>query len=128
MVKEIPKPEINFKFEIKSDYKFYINENNEYFLTNDKDLKVFFNLNGEYHRLNKPAAYYYYGSMHDEYPDYDFSYYQNGFLHREDGKAVCPYPRYYLNGIMLEKPEFAERTRHLLCDMCKGFCNQKCFF
>ena len=34
---------------------------------------------------------------------------------------------YWVNGIFSKNLEFAEKTNHLICNICSDFCNQQCF-
>ena len=121
MIREIERPEIDFKFWIWRDYKFYYNEENgEYFLKTGFKTKIYFNLEGNVHRIGKPAI---------EYCDGEKQWRENGKCHRLNGAAhIYYYNKYYFinNNNYIEK-EFAEKTKHLVCGNCGGFCKQECF-
>ena len=117
MVKEIQKPNINFKFWVENDYKFYYDEENkEYFLENKWKSRFYFNLKGYYHRINKPAI---------EYSDGRKQWLKNGYRHRFDGPAK--YCDFYIAGYYHSAINFADETNHLICNSCNKFCKQGCF-
>ena len=52
--------------------------------------------------------------------------------HRDDGPAIeiKPYLHNYifrLEGKCYDEYYFAKETKHLICNSCNNFCNQKCF-
>ena len=123
MIKEIEKPNINFKFAPSIKGKFYFDEeNNEYFIKNEDSI-VYFNLNGFVHRIGKPAR------LNEEFQI--FNYLENGKLHRDDGYAAScckgKHNYFYLNGKHQLINNWTEKTNHLVCKFCNKFCKQKCF-
>ena len=126
MIKEINKPNINFKFAIFSDDKFYHNqENNEFLIKNFYD-EIYFNINGEIHKIGKPAYIKY--NINNSITHREFL--ENNKMHRLDGPAyddIYNY-EYFICGICYFPPEFAKKTNHLICKYCNNFCKQECFF
>ena len=121
MIREIEKPEIDFKFWIDSNHKYYYDENNrEYFIKTKYKTKFYFNWKGNFHRIGKPAIEFYDGSK---------QWRENGKKHRLDGAAYIYYSNkfYFINNNSYIEKEFAEKTKHLICEYCDGFCRQECF-
>ena len=121
MVREIEKPNIEFKLNICSNYKFYYDEENrEYFFETKWKSKYYFNLKGILHRIGKPAIEYYDGRIR---------WMENGKMHRLDGPASINYfnKEYAINDKHYSKKEFAKETKHLVCRNCGRFCKQRCF-
>ena len=121
MIREIEKPEIEFKFNIYDKLKFYYDEENEeYFLKTEYRSKYYFNLEGNVHRIGKPAI---------EYYDRTKQWMENGNKHRLDGPAYVynSYKYYWKNNNYYTESSFAEETKHLVCEKCGGFCRQGCF-
>lgn len=84
----------------------------EVFYLNDKN---------QYHSDVGPARIFNYGG---------FSYWKNGNIHRLDGPAFYfdnSYYEFWIDDVFYFSKEFAKKTDHLLCDLCKKFCKQKCF-
>lgn len=122
MIKKIEKPSVNFTFPIFNHDKFFYDDSSkEYFFKTRYESLIYFNLNGEVHRKNKPAIIYLDGA---------YRYYNNNKLHRIDGYATYDkfYFYFYINGDLYNSKLFAENTDHLICDNCKTFCKQVCFF
>ena len=124
MIKKIEKPNIDIKFNVASFEEYYFDEETkEYFIQNKYNLsKLYFNLNGEFHRIGKPA----YISSNS------IQFYENDKLHRIDGPTWTLYLSkikyyFYINDIRYGKIEFAKKTNHLICKNCDGFCKQQCF-
>ena len=124
MIKEIEKPNIDFKFFI-SDYinfKYYYNkETNEYFIESKNKSKIYFNLEGNAHRIGKPAIEYYDGVK---------IWAENGKEHRLDGPSFIykDHLEFHINNKSYFEAKFAEKTNHLICKFCGQFCKQSCFF
>ena len=119
MIREIEKPEIDFKFWIKNDYRFYYDDKRkEYFIETHWKSKFYFNLEGKFHRIGRPAI---------EYHDGEKQWRENGKLNRLDGAALNS-RYYYINNKHYIEKEFAEKTKHLICNNCGRFCKQECFF
>ena len=119
MIREIEKPNIEFKFGLSDLDKFYYNnETNEYFHKNKFNDKYYFNLNGEIHRVNKPAIEFSYGIK---------AWKENNFLHRLDGPAYEKSDIFWIKGNNFSAANFALKTDHLICLVCNKFCNQGCF-
>ena len=102
MIKEIPIPNIKFKFSIFSSDKFFIKNGLSYIYNSLYDETIYFNKNGYRHRDNGPAI-------------------DDGEI---DGIKII---KFCLNGFHYEEPEFAEKTNHLICLNCYKFCKQECF-
>ena len=123
MIKKIKKPNINFKFILPNNGKFYYDEENkEYFIeTNDKS-KFYFNLNGSFHRIGKPAINYFNEKK---------MWIENGRYNRLDGPALInhqySYIEFWIKENKLSQKQFANLTNHLTCNICKKFCKQECF-
>ena len=121
MIKEIEKPEINFNFYVYDKLKFYYDEDNrEYFSETEYGSKFYFNLNGQIHRIGKPAIEYYNG---------DKIWRKNGKMHRLNGPAYISrsYKDYWINSKHYTEKKFAKETNHLICRICGRFCRQRCF-
>ena len=122
MIREIEKPKIDFKFWIEPCFKYYYDEETgEYFFENNCKSKFYFNLNGQIHRIGKSAIEWNYGGK---------KWIENGKLNRLDGPASYfdNYEFYWINNKTYSKLVFAEKTNHLICRNCGGFCRQGCFF
>ena len=122
MIREIEKPKIDFKFLIYKDEKFYYDEEHrEYFIETEGGSKFYFNLEGKFHRIGRPAI---------NYCDGEKKWKENGKNHRLDGPAhIYNSNKYYwINSKHYSEKEFAEETKHLICKSCGDFCRQKCFF
>ena len=120
MIKEIEKPDIKFNFyNSVYDKYYYDDKNNEFFIIYFKS-KYYFNLDGNYHRIGKPAIEFFNGGKIWE---------ENGKMHRIDGPASYDHDnhKFWINGKNYSKLVFAEKTNHLLCKNCNKFCKQKCF-
>lgn len=54
-----------------------------------------------------------------------------GEIHNENGVALkCHYDdcnHFYINDSSLSYFEFAEKTKHIICNSCGDFCRQECF-
>ena len=121
MIREIERPEIDFKFWIYTSFKFYYDEENgEYFIEINGKSKFYFNLEGNLHRIGKPAVLYYDGTK---------QWMENGKRHRLDGFAQVSnfYKDFWINDNRYTKKEFVEETKHLVCCNCGNFCKQECF-
>ena len=120
MIKEIEKPNIEFKFTIYNDYKYYYDqENNEYFIKYKNKVKFYFNLEGRCHRIGKPAIEGYDGIK---------IWVENNIQHRLDGPACGGKNNsFWIGGIEYSAANFALKTDHLICLVCNKFCNQGCF-
>ena len=117
MIREIEKPEIDFKFYIHEKLKFYYDEENgEYFIETKSRTKYYFNLEGEFHRIGKPAI----------WNDVEEIWKENGKIHRLGGPAHSS-RYYYINNKHYIEKEFAKETKHLICGKCGKFCKQRCF-
>ena len=104
MIKEIQKPNINFKFLILPGDKFYFDSVEKVsFLISEEGWKHYFNLNGDFHRENGPTV---------------------NFISNKNYKVIWPY---YLNNDNYHSKIFAIKTKHLICYSCNDFCKQKCF-
>lgn len=104
MIKEIQKPDFNFKFQILSGDKFYFDTLERVsFLISKDGYKYYFNLNGCFHRENGPAR---------------------NLINNKNHKVIW---KYYLNNKYYESQDFAKETKHLICYSCNDFCKQKCF-
>ena len=105
MIKEIQKP--NFYFNnISADpngNKYYFDLNNKlYFYITPRYSINYFNLKGECHREDGYARIYFKGLYDDD--------------------------KYFLlNNACINSSEFAEKTNHLICNLCNKFCKQGCF-
>ena len=107
MIKEIEKPNIEFKFNINyifDFYKFYYDEiNNEYFFEFFKS-KFYFNISGHYHRIGKPAI---------EYTDGAKIWIENGNRHRLDGPAFFSgyNPSYWIKGNLFSEKKICRKNK-----------------
>ena len=122
MIRKIEKPEIDFKFCVKPNFKYYYNEENgEYFLETKYKSKFYFNLKGNIHRIGKHAI---------EYSNKEKIWVENGKWNRLDGPASCFISRkdYFINDRCYSEKKFAKETNHLICENCRKFCKQGCFF
>lgn len=121
MIKEIKKPNIDFKIPIIKGDKFYYDENNkEYFLVDKYGWKYYFNLKGKYHRIEKPAI---------VYSNAEAAWIEDGKWHRLDGAAYIyeNYKEFYIKNIEYNEYNFGKKTNHLICKLCRKFCKQECF-
>ena len=132
MIRKIEKPNIKFNFVVYENDKFYFDdETNEYinislehktneYINIGLEHKYYFNLNGDIHRIGKPAIEYSFG---------DKVWAENNKTSRIDGPAFLSIDvnHYYINGIFLLPIDFAVKTNHLLCQSCYKFCKQNCF-
>ena len=122
MIREIEKPEIDFKFYIDDNDRFYYDEKNkEYFLKTKMGSRLYFNLKGNKHRINNPAEIWANGIK---------IWKENNKFNRIDGPAVIEKSNkvYYIDNIVYLASNFAKKTNHLICDICDIFCEQGCFF
>ena len=121
MIREIEKPKIDFKFYIDSNNKYYYDEENEeYFLKTKHRSKRYFNLEGNFHRIGKPAI---------EYCDGEKQWRENGKCHRLDGPSYISKNciQFWIKNICYSTKSFTKETNHLVCGNCGGFCRQECF-
>ena len=105
MIIEIKRPNIKFKFDILSNYKYYYNEEtNEFFIQNNFNTKKYFNLEGNIHRIGKPAI---------EYTNGVKIWVENGKENRLDGPSYHgKYQfQYYIDDICYSKKDFAEKNK-----------------
>ena len=124
MIKEIEKPNIDFKFYIYPEGTFYYdNIKDEYSIYNNYNGNgeyYYFNLDGNRHRANAPAVVTIHG----------YEYWINGKVHRTDGPAeqyVYSKPKFWMHNMQLSPAVFAYKTKHLICEYCNDFCKQECF-
>ena len=83
MIREIERPEIDFKFWIINDYRFYYDDKRkEYFIKTEYGSKYYFNLEGHINRIGKPAIEYFNGVK---------VWIENGRWNRLDGPAHIYY-------------------------------------
>ena len=121
MIKEIQKPNIDFKFWFENDCKFYYDEENkEYFIEDENNNKFYFNLNGYVHRFNKPAVERFNGVN---------IWIEDGKEHRLDGPSYINRNliQFWINNHYCSEKYFAKKTNHLICKFCGQFCKQGCF-
>ena len=112
MIKEIEKPNIDFKFDIFDDEIFYYDDiTDEYINVTCLNSYYYFNLNGQIHRETGPACF----------------RSRSGRTSHLHNHIKYEYKDYYLNNDQHSEPAFAEKTNHLICKSCREFCNQKCF-
>ena len=100
MIKEINKPKLNNYLIAGETAKYYFdNVAKQYFFKQNKFDRIYFNLNGHWHRDDGPSI----------YP------LDRNFIH------------YWLNDRGYCKVTFTKLTNHLLCKICQNFCKQNCF-